>query len=165
MKNVQINTLPNGYSLQFDGQRHKGGYMYFSLEDLLKGFMIHIGLNVTEQLSMDNIDDFITSVINWKDNSKCVKEIQRLQTELDLIKHKRNSLARQLISERAKHIELVDDVKMVLSCLRNYPDKDVIDMIDRVIRGKKQMKPITLSGLGIKSNDVIAESEDYAEPL
>ena len=47
MKRITVQTLPNGYSLNFDGDR-QNGYMYFNENDLLKGFMIHIGLNMTE---------------------------------------------------------------------------------------------------------------------
>ena len=50
IKHIYVSTLQNGYSLSFDGMSEKGGYMYFSIEDLLKGFMMHIGLNMTDQL-------------------------------------------------------------------------------------------------------------------
>jgi hypothetical protein len=42
MKKITVQTLPNGYALNFDGDR-RNGYMYFNVDDLLKGFMIHIG--------------------------------------------------------------------------------------------------------------------------
>ena len=38
LPNVSVTTLPNGYALTFDGMRQPKGYLYFTLEDLLKGY-------------------------------------------------------------------------------------------------------------------------------
>ena len=78
---IEVKTLPNGYSLEFDGMKQKG-YMYHNSEDLLKGFMVHIGMEITDQLNMETVDDFIVTAMNWKDNEKCIKEIERLTAAL-----------------------------------------------------------------------------------
>lgn len=78
---IEVRTLNNGYQLRFDGM--KGiGYMYYSPEKLLEGFMLHIGLKMTEQLNVENMQDFIETAINWRDNEKCVKEIASLTSQL-----------------------------------------------------------------------------------
>ena len=66
IKKITVQTLENGYALLFDGMKSQVGYMYFSPEQLLKGFMCHIGLQMTDELSMENIDDFLAAVIQWK---------------------------------------------------------------------------------------------------
>ena len=93
MKKITVQTLPNGYALNFDGDR-QNGYMYFNVDDLLKGFMIHIGLNMTEQLSMENIDDFLVAVMNWNETGKCINELRRMEEELTLAQTSRNRIAR-----------------------------------------------------------------------
>lgn len=152
MKKITVQTLPNGYALNFDGDRQKG-YMYFNVDDLLKGFMIHIGLKMTEQLSMENIDDFMVAVMNWNETGKCIKELSRMEEELTLAQTSRNRIARMMIDERAKHLELVNNIKDLIRKLGNYPDKDIADSLRKLIMTRKAMKAITMSGLGINVKD------------
>ena len=154
MKRITVQTLPNGYSLNFYGDRQKG-YMYFNVDDLLKGFMIHIGLNMTEQLSMENIDDFLVAVMNWNETGKCIKEMRRMEEEFNTARHNRNSIARQMVEERSKHLELVNGIKDLMTKLKDYPDKDIVNSLQKLIASRKAMKAITLSGLGVKSDDIL----------
>lgn len=152
MKKITVQTLPNGYALNFDGDR-RNGYMYFNVDDLLKGFMIHIGLNMTEQLSMENIDDFMVAVMNWNETGKCIKELSRMEEELTLAQTSRNRIARQMIDERDKHLELVNNIKALIRKLESYPDKDIAESLRKLILSRKAMKAITMSGLGINMKD------------
>lgn len=154
MKRITVQTLPNGYSLNFDGDRQKG-YMYFNVDDLLKGFMIHIGLKMTEQLSMENIDDFLVAVMNWNETGKCIKEMRRMEEEFNTARHNRNSIARQMVEERSKHLDLVNGIKDLMAKLKDYPDKDIVNSLQKLIASRKAMKAITLSGLGVKSDDIL----------
>lgn len=81
LPNIEVLTQPNGYSLKFDGMRQRG-YFYFSPDTLLQGFMLHIGLGITDQLNTETMNDFIVTAMNWKDNEKCIKEIERLTASL-----------------------------------------------------------------------------------
>jgi hypothetical protein len=152
MKKITVQTLPNGYALNFDGDR-QNGYMYFNVDDLLKGFMIHIGLNMTEQLSMENIDDFLVAVMNWNETGKCINELRRMEEELTLAQTSRNRIARQMIDEREKHLELVNNIKALIRKLESYPDKDIAESLRKLILSRKAMKAITMSGLGINMKD------------
>lgn len=154
MKKITVQTLPNGYALNFDGDR-QNGYMYFNVDDLLKGFMIHIGLKMTEQLSMENIDDFLVAVMNWNETGKCIKEMRRMEEEFNSARHNRNSIARQMVEERSKHLELVNGIKDLMAKLKDYPDKDIVNSLQKLIASRKAMKAITLSGLGVKSDDIL----------
>jgi hypothetical protein len=152
MKKITVQTLPNGYALNFEGDRQKG-YMYFNVDELLKGFMIHIGLNMTEQLSMENIDDFLLAVMNWNETGKCINELRRMEEELTLAQTSRNRIARQMIDEREKHLELVNNIKALIRKLESYPDKDIAESLRKLILSRKAMKAITMSGLGINVKD------------
>lgn len=152
MKKITVQTLSNGYALNFDGDRQKG-YMYFNVDDLLKGFMIHIGLKMTEQLSMENIVDFLVAVMNWNETGKCIKELSRMEEELTLANTGRNRIARMMIDEREKHLELVNGIKTLIRKLENYPDKDIAESLRRLISSRKAMKAITMSGLGVNVKD------------
>ena len=157
---IKVETLPNGYSLEFDGMSKKGGYMYFSPEKLLKGFMLHIGLEMTDQLNTETMDDFIVAAINWKDNKECVKEIERLTRELRLMTGKRASLARRLILERNRHIALCDAIGSLLKETKDNPEKDLRKALEKMMKEKKSMFPLTLQSLGVGENDDIEDDEE-----
>lgn len=72
IKKICVETLPNGYSLTFDGMQQSGGYMYFNTVDLVRGIMLHIGLEMTSAINMDAIDGFVTAVTNWNETEKCI---------------------------------------------------------------------------------------------
>lgn len=51
LQKVSVSTLPNGYSLDLEGQ----SYMYFNMMDLLAGFMVHVGLQEADYMENGNI--------------------------------------------------------------------------------------------------------------
>lgn len=160
VKLIDVETLPNGYSLKFDGMTQKGGYMYFTPEQLLEGFMAHIGLEMTDQLNMETIQDFLVTACNWKDNKDCVKEIERLKNALRLMTGRRASLARQMIQERNRYNGIIDDVGSMIAELKDYPDKDIKKRLENVLKGKKRMPQLSLKGLGVNDDDFIEEETD-----
>ena len=159
VKLIDVETLPNGYSLKFDGMTKKGGYMYFTPEKLLEGFMLHIGLNMTDQLNTETMQDFIVAACNWKDNKDCVKEIERLKNALRLMTGRRASLARQMIQERNRYNGIIDDVGSMIAELKDYPDKDIKKRLEKVLKGKKRMPQLTLQSLGVNPDEA-ADDED-----
>ena len=160
VKLIDVETLPNGYSLKFDGMKQQGGYMYFTPEQLLEGFMAHIGLEMTDQLNMETIQDFLVTAMNWKDNKECVKEIERLKNALRLMTGRRASLARQMIQERNRYNGIIDDVGSMIAELKDYPDKDIKKRLEKVLKGKKRMPQLSLQGLGVNDDDFIEEETD-----
>ena len=40
LKQITVETLPNGYSLEIEGEQ----FMYHSVERLIKGIAVHLGL-------------------------------------------------------------------------------------------------------------------------
>ena len=160
VKLIDVETLPNGYSLKFDGMKQQGGYMYFTPEQLLEGFMAHIGLEMTDQLNMETIQDFLVTAMNWKDNKECVKEIERLKNALRLMTGRRASLARQMIQERNRYNGIIDDVGSMIAELKDYPDKDIKKRLEKVLNGKKRMPQLSLQGLGVNDDDFIEEETD-----
>ena len=76
--NVRILTHPNGYGLTVD----KNEYLYYNLEELLEGFMYHIGLEELQSIDNETIKEFIAAAVVWRaDNGETAKEIVRLREE------------------------------------------------------------------------------------
>ena len=163
LKRIEVRTLPNGYSLDFDGA-HANGFMYYSADKLLEGFMIHIGLKMTEQLDMDTMQDFITTAINWRDNEKCIREIDRLKRELTTMTNKRNSLARQLILERTHYNELRADIECINKELKSPFATDMVASIaGNALHNHKRKAELSLKQLGVDSDAIIPDDDEEDE--
>ena len=140
--------LNNGYCLKFDGMKEPGGYMYFSPEKLLEGFMVHIGLEELDALDTTTMQDFIVSAASWKEKKECMAEIERLNRQNKQIQRQRNKIAQQLVNERRTLIEYasgIDELKKVLN---------------KIALSVQSRKPLTLESLGIKSDSIIDDDED-----
>ena len=161
LPNISVVTLPNGYALTFDGMRQPKGYMYFTLEDLLKGFMIHIGCGKTDQLDMSNIDDFLDAVLAFKDKDDCIEEIQRLKSQVDIAERRRNYMAKRLIFSRGQLVELVKDIDRLAFEYKNL--SSVSTELSKAIKKYSTTKPLTLKDLGVTSDDIIDSDDDETE--
>lgn len=160
LKNITVQTLPNGYSLTFDGMKQSQGYMYFTEEKLLEGFMLHIGLHMTDQLSTDTMQDFIVAAMNWNDNEKCVKEIEKLNMNLRLMTQKRNGMAKRLTDERDNFNKLRLAIEEFGTAkLKDHPDQRLKADLDKLLKEFKQRPKLTLDSLGIKSEDIIQDEQ------
>ena len=129
---IEVHSVQNGYVLTFDGARHE--FMYFTPEKLLEGFMMHIGLKMTDQLNMDNVKDFLTVVLEWHDAEKRIKEIDRLKTALSAMTSKRNGLARRLIDERRESISLRHDLSIIKEAAEPSIDNLLMELSAKILK-------------------------------
>lgn len=153
--------MQNGYVLMFDGARHE--FMYFTPEKLLEGFMMHIGLNMTDQLNMDNVKDFLTTAIEWHDAEKRIKEIDRLKAALSAMTSKRNGLARQMRDERARYISLYNDMTIIRDAAKPSFDNMLKELSDTIVKRHRKMPELTYERLGVDSGDIIPDDDDEDE--
>lgn len=161
LKKITVLTLPNGYSLTYDGMKPTNGHMYFTAEQLLEGFMLHIGLEMTEQLDINTMQDFIVAACNWKDNAKCVKEIERLNTQLNGLRLRRNGLATKLIAERNHFITVVEAIDKMA---KKYKDmKDLHSQLSGIIKNYTHTQPFTMKALGITTTEAEETEEEDEE--
>lgn len=140
--------LNNGYCLKFDGMKEPGGYMYFSPEKLLEGFMVHIGLEELDALDTTTMQDFIVSAASWKEKKECMAEIERLNRQNKQIQRQRNKIAQQLVNERRTLLDYASGIEEL---------KKVLNKIALPIQSRK---PLSLESLGIKSDSIIDDDED-----
>ena len=71
---ILLRTMTNGYMLDVNHE----GYMYYSAQSLLEGFMVHVGLERLEAMTKEEIKEMLESL---KDGS-AVKKLQAEVTEL-----------------------------------------------------------------------------------
>jgi hypothetical protein len=148
LKRITIEMLNNGYCLKFDGMKEPGGYMYFSPEKLLEGFMVHIGLEELDALDTTTMQDFIVSAASWKEKKECMAEIERLNRQNKQIQRQRNKIAQQLVNERRTLLDYASGIEEL---------KKVLNKIALPVQSRK---PLTLESLGVKSDSIIDDGED-----
>ena len=152
LPNISVKTLSNGYSLTFDGMRQQKGFMYFTPDDLLKGFMMHIGCGKTDQIDMSNVDDFLAAILAYRNKETCIEEIQRLQSQVSKANSRRNYMATRLIASRNHLIDLVKNIDRLAKEYSSF--RSVSTELRKAIKAYSKIKPITLEDLGVNSDDV-----------
>lgn len=154
---IHVETLPNGYSLTFDGMKNDG-YMYFTPDKLLEGFMLHIGLDMTEELDIQTMQDFIIAATNWNENKKCIEEINLLKKQIKQLESNRQSIATRCIQERNRLLAMRDGIMRVTNKYKNL--KDVTTPLTALIKNCVALKPLTMKNFSIKESGEDDEEDD-----
>ena len=85
---ILLRTMTNGYMLEVNNE----GYMYFSAQSLLEGFMIRVGMERLEAMTREEIKAMLDSL---KDGS-AVKKLQAEVTELKALVDNQKKQIREL---------------------------------------------------------------------
>ena len=153
---IEIRTLANGYSLSIEG--HKQEYMYFTADKLLEGFMVHVGLKMTEQLSPDTIKSFIDSALEWNNLKASHKELNKAKRETARVKRLYRSVAQRLIDERLRMLRLC---RLAKDCVTGHHSlTDALAALHARAHLDGQLKEFTLSDFGITSADILPDDDE-----
>ena len=153
---IEIRTLANGYSLSIEG--HKQEYMYFTPDKLLEGFMVHVGLKMTEQLSPDTIKSFIDSALEWNNLKASHKELQKAKRETARVNRLYRSVAQRLIDERLRMLRLC---RLAKDCVTGHHSlTDALAALHARAHLDGQLKEFTLSDFGITSADILPDDDE-----
>ena len=85
---ILLRTMTNGYMLDVNNE----GYMYYSAQSLLEGFMVHVGLERLEAMTKEEIKEMLDAL---KDGS-AVKKLQAEVTELKSLADDQRKQIREL---------------------------------------------------------------------
>ena len=115
---VSVQTLPNGYSLDVDGK----GYMYFTIQELMEGIFVHVGLHKLDWLDSDTITDLMTACAIWPKEGDAIQEAARLTAQVEALQQGRNkdastiaTLKNQLASTSKKLADTKEKLARFLS--------------------------------------------------
>ena len=156
---IEIRSVNNGYTLSIEG--HKQEYMYFTPEKLLEGFMVHVGLKMTEQLSPDAIKSYIDSALEWNNLKASHKELQKAQRETERVNRLYRSLAKRMIDERQRVLRLCQLAK---DCVTGHHSlTDALAALHARAHLDGQLKEFTFADFGITSADILPDDEEEEE--
>ena len=82
---ILLRTMVNGYSLDVNGE----GYMYFDIPSLLEGFMVRVGLERLEEMTMEEIKAMLQSLRDGSAERKLQSEVTELK---DLISDQKKEI-------------------------------------------------------------------------
>ena len=157
LPNISVRTLANGYSLEFEGMGQQGGFMYFTPDALLEGFMLHIGMKMNDQLNPQTMKDFIKAATSCKDTKAMMKEIDKVKDEIAKMNAKYHALVVRMINERRRLVFLVDDIKSA----HGYTSvSEIKKILGGALKGNATLKLLTLKDFGYKSTDIIEDTEE-----
>ena len=96
-----VRTMVNGYSVELERE----GYMYYDVQSLLEGLLVHVGMNRIGAMTKEEIKTMVEAV---KDGSA----IKKLQAEVNELKETIDD-QKKLIREQKKEIkELKSELKI-----------------------------------------------------
>lgn len=125
---VSVQTLPNGYSLDVDGK----GYMYFTIQELMEGIFVHVGLHKLDWLERDTITDLMTACATWPKEGDAIQEAARLTAQVEALQQSRTrdastiaTLKNQLASTSKKLADTTAKLARFLSEEKPVEAKDI----------------------------------------
>ena len=58
--------------------------MYFTLQELLEGIFVHVGLHKLDWLDRDTITDLMTACATWPKEGDAIQEAARLTAQVEI---------------------------------------------------------------------------------
>lgn len=89
---ILLRTMTNGYMLEVNDE----GYMYYSAQTLLEGFLVHVGLERLEAMTREEIKKMLESLKDGSAEKKLQAEITELKDLVDEQKKQIRELKRKI---------------------------------------------------------------------
>lgn len=125
---INVRTVPNGYTLTVD----KGNYMYFTPEELLMGFMMHVGCGVTTELDTDKLPSIVAAMVAYPTQKELVERVAELERQIEDLGRKPKTAIKKAKDNDDGVTDHPDDKKPATPAKQGRPSK-------------KQPKPAQLS--------------------
>lgn len=88
MKQIIIKNVPNGYEMNVGSV----GYFYFTLQELVEGFLYHVALGAVPFIDTKTISKILQACIQWNGNTDIVHEVLKRD---ERIKHLENVIRKE----------------------------------------------------------------------
>jgi hypothetical protein len=122
--NITVSTVANGYTLDFLMGDNKQGYMYFTREDLVEGFIYHVGLLEMAPAHKGYMTRLLKAMSIWTNTEKLIKKLLRLEDDLQQEQEKNNPLKEQIKYKSKRVTCLMAQNKSLREKLREYVKKE-----------------------------------------
>ena len=89
---ILLRTMTNGYMLDVNNE----GYMYYSAQSLLEGFLVHVGLERLEAMTREEIKEMLDALKDGSAEKKLQAEVTELKALADDQKRQIRELKRRI---------------------------------------------------------------------
>lgn len=136
--NISVQTLPNGYALTVDEKE----YMCFNVRELSEAVFVHCGLERTEYMDRETIQDLMTAAATWPNAGDAVQQAAVLTVENDKLNRQLATLKHKLCCMQDRLDEAQDKLEE-LDYNENKPKKPV-GFSPTITKADVQHKPKTV---------------------
>ena len=116
---IDVKTVPNGYTLTVD----KGNYMYFTPEELLMGFMMHVGCGVTTELDTDKLPSIVAAIVAYPTQQELVQRVAELERQIEDLGRKPKTAIKKAKDNDDRVTDHPDDKKPATATKKGRPSK------------------------------------------
>ncbi|MBR2776848.1 MAG: hypothetical protein IKD75_07050 [Prevotella sp.] len=116
---IDVRTVPNGYTLTVD----KGNYMYFTSEELLMGFMMHVGCGVTTELSKEKLPSIVAATVAYPTQEELVQRVAELERQIESLGRKPKTAIKKAKDDDDRVTDHPDDKKPATAAKKGRPSK------------------------------------------
>ena len=116
---IDVRTVPNGYTLTVD----KGNYMYFTPEELLMGFMMHVGCGVTTELDKDKLPSIVAAIVAYPTQQELVQRVAELERQIEELGRKPKTAIKKAKDDDDRVTDHHDDKKPATPAKKGRPSK------------------------------------------
>ena len=113
---VKVETAPNGYSLDVDGN----GYMYFTLAELVEGFFTHVGLGIVDYCDEQTMRDLMTACATWPKEGDAIKAVAGLEAKVQALEQSNQRQFADIAKKKATIASLNDELVKTKKRLSYY---------------------------------------------
>ncbi len=171
---ITVKTHPNGYELTIGTD----GYFYHSMDDLLAGFIVRVGLNCRDVLDVEELHLIVLGITSQPNVKTLLKEQLRMKAEHDnkterkerdyaaenLQRKKSNidkTVRKKKINSTIVHLDVLESTKDILkisianTTLSNRAKNIICKAIETTTRRQPSIKSITLGDVSRLTCEVL----------
>lgn len=117
---VSVKTIPNGYALDVD----KTGYMYYTLAELVEGFLLHVGLGVVDYCDKETMHELITACGTFPKEGQAIQAVAGLQAKIEALEQSHKRDLREIETRKQQNLKLSEELTKTKRRLNLYISED-----------------------------------------
>ena len=102
----------------------KGEYMYFTPEELLMGFMMHVGCGVTTELDKDKLPSIVAAMVAYPTQEELVQRVVELERQIESLGRKPKTAIKKAKDDDDRVTDHPDDKKPATPAKQGRPSKN-----------------------------------------
>lgn len=153
--NIKIETRRNGYDMTVGEQ----GYFYFSLAELLEGFLYHVGLDIVKYADKNTIHDLILACATYPKEADAIKAVAKLKAQIEAMEQSHQNSINAIEDLKQRNAEIAEELAKAREQIKYLMPKPKPE--------KKERKNINLREAGIpyKTRRQAKEASELEEHL